>query len=694
MLGAFLVQRMFPRSQIPFNLDAFFFISELSQQRQKFLSAQVALENTSSSQPVCTDIVEHEDSAAQTEVARNLYKHQEETIQACLGAFRDGLTRVAVQLPTGSGKTFIFANLIPLVHQQQDRIEVLCRRRTVILVDGIELLDQAEKEIKQVLGKDWSVDVEQGLRMSSGTSDITIATIQSLSKSNRLSKYDPSEFGLIVVDESHHSASVSWLKLVHYFNREIDLPAHIEPYTLEHPSAKVPIVGFSATLARHDGLSLLPVYQKLVYHQDISYMLENGILSPYVEMTVKATLNLDSVKKKKNEKEEGRKRKSRKGKQDHNKEEERSHDIDKHDYFSPTALARKVNTHEVNQLVVRTWLEKCTMRRSTLAFCVNRQHIEDLVQAFKDEGVDARGISGYTKLEERKKLVEDFRKGVFPVLVNCRLMTEGTNIPEIDCILVVCPTQSRPLLVQMVGRGLRLSPHTNKVNCLILYLCRCQPRNNSKFDIPIHTLSLSNPEAPYKKNTDYDADSFDVSYITEDVNKRGLFNIERSSAKVPYVTENAWIECSDREYVLSVFKHGKIIIERLIRSKVQYRVYCKPASASHEVDGDWDVVGHVDTLEDAFKLGDKIALDVFGEEIYPQLSKSAKWRSNRASIPAIKRYLFSKFIRTRDKSEEDIRKIIVDTGDGQKIGVGRLTSGDIADLIEISNFPTIRKVSY
>ncbi|WWD08652.1 hypothetical protein V865_006765 [Kwoniella europaea PYCC6329] len=680
MLGAFLVQRMFPRSQIPFNLDAFFFISELSQQRQKFLSAQVALENTSSSQPVCTDIVEHEDSAAQTEVARNLYKHQEEAIQACLGAFRDGLTRVAVQLPTGSGKTFEFANLIPLVHQQQDRIEVWCRRRTVILVDGIELLDQAEKEIKQVLGKDWSVDVEQGFRMSSGTSDITIATIQSLSKSNRLSKYDPSEFRLIVVDESHHSASVSWLKLLHYFNREIDLPARIEPYTLEHPSAKVPIVGFSATLARHDGLSLLPVYQKLVYHQDISYMLENGILSPYVEMTVK-------------------------------QQEERSHDIDKHDDFSPTALAREVNTHEVNQLVVRTWLEKCPMRRSTLAFCVNRQHIEDLVQAFKDEGVDAREISGYTKLEERKKLVEDFRKGVFPVLVNCRLMTEGTNIPEIDCILVVCPTQSRPLLVQMVGRGLRLSPHTNKVNCLILYLADVNRGTtaNSMYvlptlggiilqdrstKIPIHTLSLSNPEAPYKKNTDYDADSFDVSYLTEDVNKRGLFNIERSSAKVPYVTKNAWIECSDREYVLSVFKHGKIIIERLIRSKVQYRVYCKPASASHEVDGDWDVVGHVDTLEDAFKLGDKIALDVFGEEIYPQSSKSAKWRSNRASIPAIKRYLFSKFIRTRDKSEEDIRKIIVDTGDGQKIGVGRLTSGDIADLIEISNFPTIRKVSY
>ncbi|OCF78296.1 hypothetical protein I204_00234 [Kwoniella mangroviensis CBS 8886] len=622
MLRAFLVQRMFARSPVLMNLDALVRTNTyrpLNRQsflhlravltRTRFLSAQVASEETSSSQPVCTDFEEREDPAKRTGIERygpprNLYKHQEETIQACLGAFRDGLTRVAVQLPTGSGKTFIFANLIPLVYQQQDRIDGWGRHRTLILVDGIELLDQAEKEIKQVLGKDWSVDVEQGFRMSPGTADITIATIQTLSKSSSLSKYDPSEFGLIVVDESHHSASMSWLKLLYHFNREIDLPAHIEPFTLEHPFAKVPIVGFSATLARHDGLSLLPVYQKLVYHQDISYMLENGILSPYIETTVKATLNLDSS----------------------------IHDNDQHYDFSPTPLARKVNTHEVNQLVVRTWLEKCTMRRSTLTFCVNRQHIEDLVQAFKDAGIDARGISGYTKLEERQKLVEDFRKGVFPVLINCRLMTEGTNIPEIDCILDVCPTQSRPLLVQMVGRGLRLSPHTNKVNCHILYLADVNRGLGSDSvdvlptlggiifqdkptKIPSHGLSLASPEAPYKENTDHDADSFDVSYMTEDVNKRGLVISERSPAKVPYMTENAWVECTDREYVLSVFEHGKIVINRLIPAQVQYRVYCATASASRGLDWDWDVEGHVETLEDAFKLNDKIALDVFGEEI-------------------------------------------------------------------------------
>ena len=61
-------------------------------------------------------------------------------------------------------------------------------------------------------------------------------------------------------------------------------------------------------------------------------------------------------------------------------------------------------------------------RKSTLVFAVDLNHIEDLVQAFKEEGIDARGISSKTKSYERATLLNDFKMGGFPVLVNCGMI--------------------------------------------------------------------------------------------------------------------------------------------------------------------------------------------------------------------------------------------------------------------------------
>jgi ATP-dependent helicase IRC3 len=64
-------------------------------------------------------------------------------------------------------------------------------------------------------------------------------------------------------------------------------------------------------------------------------------------------------------------------------------------------------------------------------FCVDLAHVHELANAFRAAGIDARAVSSKTKPAERRKLVEDFRAGVFPVLVNCEIFTEGTDIPEV-----------------------------------------------------------------------------------------------------------------------------------------------------------------------------------------------------------------------------------------------------------------------
>jgi ATP-dependent helicase IRC3 len=105
-------------------------------------------------------------------------------------------------------------------------------------------------------------------------------------------------------------------------------------------------------------------------------------------------------------------------------------------------------------------------RTSTLGFAVDIQHVKDLTAAFRMKDIDARYLTSETSSDERADLLHAFRQGEFPVLINCGILTEGTDIPNIDCLLMARPTRSQVLFLQMIGRGMRLSP--GKSDCLTL----------------------------------------------------------------------------------------------------------------------------------------------------------------------------------------------------------------------------------
>jgi ATP-dependent helicase IRC3 len=89
--------------------------------------------------------------------------------------------------------------------------------------------------------------------------------------------------------------------------------------------------------------------------------------------------------------------------------------------FATGSLARVMNTPDMNDMVVRTWLDRAASdgRKSTLIFCVDIAHVEALTNAFREVGVDARYLTGKTSVGVRKELVAKFREGEFPVLINC-----------------------------------------------------------------------------------------------------------------------------------------------------------------------------------------------------------------------------------------------------------------------------------
>ena len=134
--------------------------------------------------------------------------------------------------------------------------------------------------------------------------------------------------------------------------------------------------------------------------------------------------------------------------------------------FQSGALSKAVNNDEINTLTVRAWLSRAAERKSTIVFCVDLSHVASLTAAFRQHGIDARFVTSDTHTKVRVERLNAFKAGEYPVLLNCGIFTEGTDIPNIDCVLLARPTKSRNLLVQMIGRGLR--KHSGKKNCHVI----------------------------------------------------------------------------------------------------------------------------------------------------------------------------------------------------------------------------------
>ncbi|KAF2472994.1 P-loop containing nucleoside triphosphate hydrolase protein [Lindgomyces ingoldianus] len=352
-----------------------------------------------------------------------LREYQEECIQSVLSYLRKGHKRLGISLATGSGKTVIFTHLI-------DRIaSVGNASQTLILAHRRELVEQAARHCT-IAYPHKHVDIEMGNHHASGAADITVASIQSIMSGDRLLKFDPLRYKLILVDEAHHIVSSQYLDVLEHFG-------------LRHPAdwntTSVPaLVGVSATFSRFDGRKLGSVIDHIVYHRDYVDMIEENWLSDVIFTTVEIKADLTRLGSGAN------------------------------GDFQAGALSRAINTEETNEIAVRAWMTRAKERKSTLVFCVDLSHVSNLTAKFRQHGIAAEFVTGDTPKKVRSQRVDAFRNGEFPVLLNCGVFTEGTDIPNIDCVLLARPTKSRNLLVQMIGRGMRL--HKSKQNCHIIDL--------------------------------------------------------------------------------------------------------------------------------------------------------------------------------------------------------------------------------
>ncbi|KIS66081.1 double-stranded DNA-dependent ATPase [Mycosarcoma maydis] len=513
-------------------------------------SLEVSTKSLSEQTPTAS-IATADDSAAP---AFSLRPYQEECIQDCLSALDCGVTRIGVSSPTGSGKTTIFTHLIDRLPPRSDT----GGQRVAIIVNSIELALQAANAVTSMF-PEKSVEIEQGSKYrASGMADVTVATYQTLNRSQqRLDKFDPDEFKAVVVDEAHHAAAPSYLKVLSHFDPLIGLGLEQRQGQCSVPTASVPVIGFSATFSRHDGLALGKVFDRIVFHKDFLEMIGEKWLCPIRFTSIKADIDLASVKI-----------------------------SNLNSDFATSSLAAVVNTEVVNKIILKAWIDRAHKhRRSTLIFAVNIEHVQELTNTFRSAGIDARYLHGGTPMPERRQLLEDFRNGVYPVLVNCAILTEGADVPAIDCVLLARPTRSRNLFSQMIGRGLRLSPKTGKKDCLVLDIVGniekgvvCTPTlfgldaDDIIEDESAEGLLERSHQAEQLDSAeveDHD-DPFDIpltdptkiTYIDyDDPYQLQQAMLSRSSV-VETMSSNAWVDCGGQTYILDVPRYGFVTVER------------------------------------------------------------------------------------------------------------------------------------
>ncbi|PNS21034.1 hypothetical protein CAC42_3371 [Sphaceloma murrayae] len=353
-----------------------------------------------------------------------LRDYQEECIKAVLKHLALGHKRLGVSLATGSGKTVIFSHLIDRISPPTPEAT-----QTLILAHRRELVEQAARHCENTY-PDKRIDIEMGDRHASGHADITVASVQSIMSGDRIDKFDPSRYKLVLVDEAHHVVAQRYLDALAHFGLE----KKTDEQVTASPTA---LVGVSATLSRHDGIALGAAIDHIVYHKDYLDMIDANWLSNATFTTVRSGADLSKVRS-----------------------------LGKTGDFQIGDLSRAVNNDEVNRSTVQAWMEKAKGRKSTLVFCTDLAHVTSLTRMFRSFGVDARFITGSTVKHVRSERLDEFKRGEYPVLLNCGVFTEGTDIPNIDCVLLARPTKSRNLLVQMIGRGLRL--HPGKKDCHVI----------------------------------------------------------------------------------------------------------------------------------------------------------------------------------------------------------------------------------
>jgi len=320
-----------------------------------------------------------------------LRPYQSEAIAAIEDAERRGVRRPLLGLPTGTGKTVIFAALI--------------RRRggkALVLAHRDELLVQARDKIRQV----DSTAVVGLVKAEADETDepVVVASMQTLARESRL-MHLPRRFETVVVDEAHHATADSYRRVLNW----------VEESAL--------VLGVTATPERADKASLGEVWEEIVYSRSLLEMIRSGYLVDLRGLRVRLDVDFSRLRV-------------------------------SHGDFVDSEAAAALTAANAPAHASDAYLEHADGRKALL-FTPTVELAHLMAEAFCARGIAAEAVDGSLPHEERRGVLARLRSGETQVVANCAVLTEGFDEPSVDCVVVARPTRSRILYVQMIGRGTR-----------------------------------------------------------------------------------------------------------------------------------------------------------------------------------------------------------------------------------------------
>lgn len=321
----------------------------------------------------------------------------------------NGLWRNLVVAATGTGKTVVsafdykrFADRNP----HNNRLLFIAHRQEILL--------QSARTFRSVMGDPNFGECWVGDTKPQNSLDHLFVSIKMLN--NRLDdtfrEMGADHYDYIVIDEAHHAAADSYQRIISFFKPQI-------------------LLGLTATPERMDGQSLLPDFGgKISAEIRLPESLDEGLLTPFQYLCISDSVDLSD-----NELMVGNK-------------------------FIDTRLSERLCNTERVSLIIRKLQQYLPDENNcrALCFCVDQRHAQFMAKHFAEAGFQAAWLTSATPKDERLQLQKSIRKGEINYLFVVDIFNEGVDIPEIDTILFLRPTDSLTIFLQQLGRGLRLSP--------------------------------------------------------------------------------------------------------------------------------------------------------------------------------------------------------------------------------------------
>ena len=423
----------------------------------------------------------------------SLRPYQQETIDRLWEAYNEGCNAPLAVLATGLGKTVIFAEFIRQYLWKNDK-------RVLVLAHRAELIWQAKGKIEGICNTAVAVEMGEHRASTYGfmRERVIVSTIQTQisgkAGAGRMKNFDPSEFGLIVVDEAHHACSSSYKRVLKYYVEE---------------GAKV--LGVTATPDRSDKKALGAVFDVVAQEYDVGDGVRDGWLTPIIQRMVTIVgLDFSQIRT-------------------------TAGDLNGGDLAEE--MEKEKNLYGVADATV-----KIAEDRKTLIFCASVKQTErlaEIINRYKPNSAIA--IDGSYSKEERAQYLREYHEGKFQFLVNCALFTEGFDEPDVSCVVFARPTKSRALYAQMLGRGTR--PHSSIAHTLSS-LERSESRRNAILACPkpnVLVLDFVGNSGRHKLVT-----SFDIlgkcnsrEYTDEEVKRAKKLAEQADKVGAPMMTDEA-----------------------------------------------------------------------------------------------------------------------------------------------------------